>query len=257
MALRLRPIEASLLPIWQTSGGVYEMAMDGSVRPFLLEIHGKPMPPVNFVNRDVSGRVWISVSTWLLPRDLAFKRDTEDGFLVMVDERGARLAADRLGYTNENKLHPSGDWLYVNETVARRLSRYRLSADGSLGQRQTVTEFDEGVFPDGLEFDAEGGVWIASVVSNRLVRVSPSGVKTVLVDDSDPEGVARAERNYADDAFSRQDINAGRHGILGNLASVTFGGPDLKTVYMGSLFSDKIATFQSPIAGATPPHWHF
>ena len=44
---------------------------------------------------------------------------------------------------------------------------------------------------------------------------------------------------------------------LRNIASVTFGGPDLKTGYLGSLFGDSLFTFQSPVAGAVPPHWHF
>ena len=55
----------------------------------------------------------------------------------------------------------------------------------------------------------------------------------------------------------RADIDAGREGVLGNLASVTFGGPDLKTVYLGSLFAERLATFRSPIAGARPPHWEY
>jgi hypothetical protein len=69
--------------------------------------------------------------------------------------------------------------------------------------------------------------------------------------------VARAERHYAANCLSRADIDAGRKRVLGNLASVTFGGSDLKTVYLGSLFGERIATFRSPIAGAAPPHWHY
>jgi hypothetical protein len=38
---------------------------------------------------------------------------------------------------------------------------------------------------------------------------------------------------------------------------VTFGGSDLKTVYLGSLFGARIATFRSPVAGAEPPHWRY
>jgi hypothetical protein len=38
---------------------------------------------------------------------------------------------------------------------------------------------------------------------------------------------------------------------------VAFGGPDLKTVFLGSLFAARIATFRSPIAGAPPPHWGY
>jgi hypothetical protein len=39
------------------------------------------------------------------------------------------------------------------------------------------------------------------------------------------------------------------------MASVTFGGPDLKTVYIGSLRGTTIPYFQSPVAGLPMVHW--
>ncbi|MBT4087957.1 MAG: SMP-30/gluconolactonase/LRE family protein, partial [Deltaproteobacteria bacterium] len=38
-------------------------------------------------------------------------------------------------------------------------------------------------------------------------------------------------------------------------ASVTFGGADLKTVYIGSLRGTRIPYFQSPVAGLPMIHW--
>jgi len=37
--------------------------------------------------------------------------------------------------------------------------------------------------------------------------------------------------------------------------SVTFAGPDLKTVYMGSLAMPRLITFQSPVPGLPMRHW--
>jgi SMP-30/Gluconolactonase/LRE-like region len=241
------------------AGGVYRMLPDGELAPALLEVDGMALPPTNFVNAEHGSgalRLWVSVSTRKVPREQAMRADVADGYIVLQDARGARIVADGLGFTNENKLDPSGQWLYVNETMARRLSRFAVTDDG-LGRRETVAEFADGIFPDGFEFDAEGGIWIASVVSNRLLRIAPDGSRTVVLDDGDPEVIARVERNFAEHRLSRADIDAGREGVLGNLASVTFGGPDLKTVYLGSLFADRIATFRSPIAGARPPHWDY
>jgi gluconolactonase len=39
------------------------------------------------------------------------------------------------------------------------------------------------------------------------------------------------------------------------MTSITFGGADLKTVYVGSIFGTAIATFQSPVSGLPLPHW--
>lgn len=240
------------------SGGVYRLTAAGDLIPEVLEVEGTPLPPTNFVNADHRGaRLWISVSTRHVPRERAFRHDVADGYIVCADAEGARVVADDLGFTNENKTHPSGRWLYVNETIARRLSRFEIRPDGTLGPRETVAEFGEGIFPDGFEFDAEGGIWIASVVSNRLLRIAPDGSQNVILDDGDPEAVETAERHYAEHRLSRADIDAGRDRTLGNLASITFGGGDLKTVYLGSLFADRLASFRSPIAGAEPPHWRY
>jgi hypothetical protein len=39
------------------------------------------------------------------------------------------------------------------------------------------------------------------------------------------------------------------------MASVTFGGPDLRTVYIGSLLGTRIPYFQSPVPGLPMVHW--
>ncbi len=242
------------------SGGVYRLSTAGELIPEVLEVEGTPLPPTNFVNAEHSGdglRLGISISTRHVPREQAFRRDIADGYIVCADRKGARVVADGLGFTNENKIHPSGRWLYVNETIGRRLSRFEIKQGGRLGPRETVAEFGAGIFPDGFEFDAEGGIWIASVVSNRLLRSAPDGSQSVILDDGDPEAIETAERHYAEHRLSRPDIDAGRRRTLGNLASIAFGGPDLQTVYLGSLFANRLASFRSPIAGAKPPHWHY
>lgn len=241
-------------------GGVWQIAKGASPVPVLLEVDGMQLPPTNFVNVIGSGSeqvAWISISTRHVPREHAFRADIADGFIVRLDRTGARTVADGIGFTNENKLHPDGEWLYVSETIARRLSRYRLRANGDLGSRETVIEFTNGIWPDGFEFDQKGGIWIASVVSNRLLRLSPDGRLDTILDDSDTEAVTAAETSFAQNTFNRSNIDAGRNGVLGNLASVSFGGNDLKTVYLGSLFGQRLAVFRSPVAGAVPHHWHY
>jgi SMP-30/Gluconolactonase/LRE-like region len=240
-------------------GGAWRLLPDGELIPEVVAVEGTALPPTNFVHaeaHDGGVRLWVAISTRRVPREQAFRRDIADGYIVLKDGSDVRIVADGLGFTNETKVDPSGRWLYVNETMARRLSRFAILDRGELGRRETTAEFGDGTFPDGFEFDAEGGIWVASVVSNRLLRIAPDGRQTVILEDADPEAVARAERHYAENRLSRADIDAGRDRTLGNLSSVAFGGPDLKTVYLGSLFGERIATFRSPIAGAAPPHWH-
>jgi SMP-30/Gluconolactonase/LRE-like region len=241
-------------------GGAWRLMPDGELIPEVVAVKGMALPPTNFVHaeqRDGEVRLWVSVSTRHVPREQAFRRDVADGYIVFKDSTDLRMVADGLGFTNEIKIDPSGRWLYANETIARRLSRFAIREGGDLGPRQIVAEFGEGTFPDGFEFDAQGGIWVASVVSNRLLRIAPDGSQSLILEDADPEAVAGAERAYAENRLSRADIDGGRDRTLGNLASVAFGGPDLRTVYLGSLFGERVATFRSPIPGAEPPHWRY
>ena len=151
---------------------------------------------------------------------------------------------------------PGGRYLYANETIARRLSRFPINA-GHLGSRETVVEYLDGVVPDGFEFDSEGAVWCASVMSNRLVRVTADGEQQVVLEDCDPEAIADGMEHWRAGTFTRDHMNIGAPKFLANIASVTFGGRDLKTVYLGSLFGRSLFTFRSPVAGVKPPHWHF
>lgn len=240
----------------ETAGGVYELGRDGAVRSFALRADGLDLPPTNFVHEDALGRVWITVSTRKTPRAAAYRADVADGFIVLADARGVRVVADGLGYTNEALPSPDGKFLYVNETFARRLTRFRLAADGALDARETVTEFGAGTFPDGLAFDAEGGVWITSIVSNRVIRVAPDGSQQLMLEDCDAAHLAWVEQAFLAGQMGRPHLDGINSRRLRNISSLAFGGPGLRTAYLGCLLGDAIATFRSPVAGASPVHWN-
>ena len=239
-------------------GGVWHMAPDGALRPHLLEVEGRRLPPTNFVTTDDVGRVWVTVSTWHVPRADARRKGHADGFVILMDEHGARVVAEGLGFTNEAKVDPSGGRLYVNETIARRLSRFAIRSDSTLGPRETVTEFaGDAMYPDGLTFDAEGGVWVTCVVRNCLVRVHcDTGEQRLVLEDGAPDHVRRAEANFQAGGQVRMDKPApGR--TISNPSSLAFGDGDLRTAYLGTVYGNRIACFRSPVPGAAPPHWRF
>ncbi|MEO8411677.1 MAG: SMP-30/gluconolactonase/LRE family protein [Propionivibrio sp.] len=167
----------------EEKGGVFHLTRGGEVTVFLDRVDGLELPPSNFVFTDFSGRTWITVSTRKVPRADAYRRDVADGFIIVVDAKGARIVADRLGYTNEAAIHPDGQWLYVNETFRRQLSRFRLKGDGELGPREVVTKFGVGTYPDGLAFDVDGSAWITSIVSNRIIRIDADGRQQLMLED--------------------------------------------------------------------------
>jgi sugar lactone lactonase YvrE len=236
-------------------GGVWRLDPDGHVEPIVVEIAGHVLPPTNFVLRDADERLWITVSTRRRPRSDAYRRDVADGFIVLFKGGKARIVADGLGFTNECILSPDGAYLYVNETFARRLSRFPLRANGKLGEKEVFVEFGEGTFPDGVAFDADGGLWITSIVSNRVIRVSPDRQQELILEDADPDHVRWVESAYSEHALGRPHLDRLTSTRLKNISSLAFGGADLMTAYLGCLLGDSIASFRTSVPGYPPPHW--
>jgi sugar lactone lactonase YvrE len=238
-------------------GGVFQLQRSGQVAPWLMQVDGVDLPPTNFVVEDRHGRFWVTVSTRLKPRALGYRRSCNDGFIVRVDARGAAIVADGLGYTNEVAVHPGGQWLYVNETFTRRLSRFALHDDGSLGAKEVVTEFGPGTFPDGLAFDEEGHAWIVSIVSNRLIRVAPDGQPTVWLEEADAAHLAWVEAAFEAGTMGRPHLDGAPSRSLRNISSIAFAGADRRTAVLGCLLGNRLATLRLPVAGVAPTHWSF
>jgi sugar lactone lactonase YvrE len=238
-------------------GGVFRLQRDGRVSVFVDRVDGIDLPPSNFVFTDHAGRSWITVSTRQIPRAAAYRKDIADGFVIMVDKKAARIVADHLGFTNEAAIDPGGNWLYVNETYGRRLLRFRIKASGDLGPREIVTEFGAGTFPDGLTFDAEGAAWITSIISNRIIRVLPDGRQQLILEDADADHVAWVESAFQTNTLGRPHLDSIKSKSLKNLSSLAFGGPDLRTAYLGCLLGESVGYLKLPVAGHPLAHWNY
>lgn len=237
-------------------GGIWRLDRSGLLTPVLLEVDGVRIPPANFVTVDEQGRMWVSVSTRQVPRQQAWRADVADGFIVLMDADGARIVADGLRYTNEVRPDPTGGWLYVVETFGRRVSRCAIGAGGALGSPETVVSLDRGFFPDGIAFDEEGGLWITSLVSNRLMRLHRGQIETVL-EDVNERFMAQAEQAFASRSMAAEHLGRIPDTLLQQLTSIAFGGTDRRTVYLGTLHGSCVYRFRTTVPGAIPPHWHF
>jgi sugar lactone lactonase YvrE len=242
-------------------GGVWARRPDGRVEPYLMSVDGERLAKANFVLNDDEGRVWITVTTRSDPLSKAMTAlgapECTDGFVCLVDRKGARIAADGFAFTNEARIDASGQRFYVVETQGRRISRFRVSPSGELSGREVFASFGHGTFADGIAFDAEGHLWVTSIVSNRLFRIAPDGKISLMFEDSLSGHVERVENALVDGSIKREDFYLRSGTRVQNVASVAFGGPDLRTAYLGSLAGDTIASFRAPVAGLALPHWHY
>lgn len=237
-------------------GGIFSIDGNGIVKPVVETVDGAALPPTNFVVEDDHGAIWFTVSTRTRPRSRAWTRRIADGFIGVADEKGSRIVADGLGYTNEIAFSPDGKWLYVNETYAQKVSRFELRPGAALGPKEVVCQFGGADFPDGLCFDAFGGVWITCVGSNRVIVVRPDGSTQIVLEDLDAPYAAYLASRYAADSLTPEDMATTGKSRLKSVSSLVFGGPDRKTAHLGCLLGDAVLTFDSPIAGAPTTNWN-
>ncbi|MBN3856784.1 SMP-30/gluconolactonase/LRE family protein [Paraburkholderia sp. Ac-20340] len=228
--------------IWQVKGS--------SVSPLVQEIQGQPIPSTNFVYVDDLDRVWICVSSTdadCHAPDYRFKRSQPSGFVALMDEFGkCRIVADTISWTNECRIDRSGAHFYVNETIGRRLLRFSIGPDGSLADRETFAEFGSGTWPDGLEFDPRGNIWVTSPISNRVLQLTKDGRQRLVIEDAEQESLAESESAFHADEFRRSHFYNARSRHLRHITSITFSD-DGDFAYLGSLRSESL--YKLPIFG--------
>lgn len=233
------------------------MNRDGATQVVLDTIDGGPPGKVNFVLRDRRGRTWVTVSTRINPWSEAINARLADGYIILVDEDGARIVAEGFHFTNEIRLDAAEEWLYVAETTAKRVTRLRVQPDGSLTDREVYgpASLGAGVI-DGITFDAYGNLWATMIFADRLVAITPDGELLELMNDGDPAATARFEEAFSTGQPVPFEVTMACGGPVCNwLASITFGGDDLRTAYLGGLRTQSIPFFRSPVAGLPMVHW--
>lgn len=128
------------------------------------------------------------------------------GQLMSIDRNGSTTVLDD-GYRLSNGLafSPDGTKLYATDSVARRIYEYDYDVNSGDVRNRCIriqVPSEEGL-PDGLRVDADGFLWSAQWYGSSVVRYDPDG---------------KEERRIAVPAKQ--------------VSCVTFGGPDLATLYI-------------------------
>ena len=235
---------------------IERMTRDGRSETLLDELDGEPLGKTNFVLVDSRDRIWFTVTTRLRPWTRSINERAPDGYVGLIDGDGVRIVADGFAGTNEIRFDEHEEWLYVVESNGRRITRLRAAPDGSLSGRELYGPPDLGGVPDGFAFDAAGNLWITLVNADRLIALTPEGELLTLLDDGDPARVAEWDRRFFAGTMTPEILGSACGTLAPMLASLTFGGPDLRTVYLGSLMGSTIPCFRSPVPGLPLAHWH-
>lgn len=231
------------------------MTRDGRTTALVEELDGAPIGKVNFVCRDSRDRTWLTVSTKRHDWGETMNPDVADGQLLLYAEGALRVVADGLRFANECRLDAAEEFIYVAQTCGRNVLRFRIGEDGSLSDREVYGPEDHGRFIDGIAFDSFGNLWGTYIFTDGIFAITPEREVRIILEDSTPEEVAAFDGRFRAGTVD-MDLLLGMGGSVAPwCASVTFGGPDLRTVYVGSLRHTRVPFFTSPVAGLPLVHW--
>jgi len=234
------------------------MKRSGESKVLADRLDGREIGKVNFVLRDSKDRLWVTVSTRIKNWMHALRTDLKDGYLALFEDGIFRVAAEGFGFTNEVRFDAAEEWLYVVETTGGCITRLRIDQRGNVGEREIFgpSSLGKGAWPDGIAFDSFGNLWGTMVYSDKLFVLTPQGDLRILLDEGDPQKVESLEKQFFAGAVTEDVLFATGRGVAPWMASVTFGGPDLRTAYIGSLKGTKIPFLQAPLPGLPMVHWN-
>ena len=234
------------------------MSRDGNSKVLADTIDGQAIGKVNFVLRDSQDRLWVTISTKIKNWMHALRTDLKDGYIACYQDGAFRIVADGFGFTNEVRFDANEQFLYVVETTGGCVTRLRLNEKGALVDREVFgpANLGKGAWPDGIAFDSYGNLWGTMVYSDKLFVLTPQGDLRILLDEGDPQKVDALEKQFFNNHVTEDVLFATGQGVAPWMASVTFGGPDLRTAYIGSLKGKRIPYFRAPVAGLPMVHWN-
>ncbi len=162
---------------------------------------GQPIVHLNDIQPDDRGSLFVGgthdpdVGEGGLPRRTALYR---------IDPSGATaLLADGIEISNGMGFSPDGERLYFAETF-KGIVAFDVTPERTLTNRRLLAEFSGA---DGLQVDAEGGIWAANYAVGNVTRFLPDGSVDQVFDFSDRFDGCR-------------------------ITSLCFGGADLKDLYV-------------------------
>ena len=232
------------------------MSRTGDTSVLCDNINDQSLGLVNFVLLGPDDNLWFTVSSKKNEFMDGFRKDVSDGYIGVFDGKITKIVAENLSFPNEIRFDILNSYLYVAETTGKRIRRLKILDSFQLGEPEQFgpASLGEG-FPDGITFDSNGNLWVAMVVAEKLMMISPDQRIHTVMNDGNSLKLNEIERDFADNSLSREKMASAKGSIAPMISSIAFGGNDLRTIFLGSLAGSQVAFFHSPISGQPMPHW--
>jgi gluconolactonase len=218
----------------------------------VAEVQGRVLTAANYPLMDRSGNIWCANSTSAPTWPEALDGRTDGFIFVRAPDGSARIVAEGLKFPNGLALSADGRFLFCCQTSGANVLRFEMleGPDGpglgppepygpQLGMLLTgEIDLDNPPPPDvmgslgytdGCGMDVEGNLWVTLPAAHKIVAITPERqVITVL---HDPDG-----------------------GLMHDPTNISWGGPDMMDLYIGSLRAPYVLKGRSPVAGVRHVH---
>lgn len=196
---------------------------------FLPDFKGHNILSVDMDTKKVS--VYVHSARFNQPNDLCInskdqifvsdpKWANNTGQIWRVDaNRSPVLLESNMGTTNGIELSPDEKTLYVNESVQRKIWKYKVDKAGNISKKELFAEFPDFGF-DGMKCDKAGNLYVARWGKGVIAVLSPAG------------------------DLMREIPLKGKQ-----CSNLVFGGEDGKTVYVTLQDRKAVETFRVPVPG--------
>lgn len=239
----------------------------GEHRTLAEEAGGERLVCTNYVVVDRDGAIWGSCSSRRSDYIHAIMDGEPDGFLFRIDpDGGSQVVAPAVAFPNGLALDEREEWLYCCRSAHGDVVRFPIRPDRSLGPQEPfgpafgdrgagewgepavdavfgagearkpveLADADFGVLArwgltDGCALDAEGNLWVTVATKNQIAVIAPSGEAHIALED--PAG-----------------------SVVALPTNVSFGGPDRRDLYLGSIGTPFVVRAPSPVAGMPLVH---
>ena len=187
------------------AGGVKALTLDP---PTIADFAILPDEPggnrMNDAKADRHGCIWAGT--------MPVGADRPTGSLYRIDTDAGVTRVDT-GYAIANgpAISPDGSALFHTDSGVGHIYRFALRDDGTLGERELFVAFErDWGSPDGMTFDADGGLWVAHWGGSRVSRFDPDAriERTITLPASQITSMA-----FAGDALDRMFVTSASDGV--------------------------------------------
>jgi sugar lactone lactonase YvrE len=172
----------------------------------IFRLDGWPKVRLNDARADPHGRLWVgSMRNNVNADGSAGEAGGQDGVLLSLNaQRYTRMWRRGIGISNTLAWSPDRKFFYFGDTLLNVIwvYDYDASAGAIANEHPFLLSFSRGL-PDGSTMDSEGYLWNCRFFGGCIVRVAPDGVIDRVIEMP-----------------------------VQNITTCTFGGPELKTLYV-------------------------